>query len=333
MRVAYILAHPTLGGGTKVVAQHAALLRQAGVDVTLLASGPRPAWLPFTGRYIDVDTAPPRLPSQDVAIATYWTTLARAVDLGVGPVAHFCQGYEGRLDYLRDDWPRIDSAYAHRVPTIVVTPDLAALLERQFGRACRVVPPVVDPLFTPRFRWRPRRQPWIAIPGVFEAGVKDVPTALRAVLRLRAEGCRCRVLRISTLPLSDREREILTPDTYLHAAAPREVARALRDCDLLLFPSRAEEGFGLPLLEAMTSGVPAVATRIPSAVFMTADAVPLVDEGDDRALAASARDVLADTARWRRLRRRQQVAAGRFEAHRVLPELLAAVEWASRSTT
>jgi glycosyltransferase involved in cell wall biosynthesis len=335
VRVTYVLGHPTPGGGTKVVAQHAALLREAGAEVTLVAQGARPGWLPFDGPYVDSSVTPPRLPTQDIVIATFWTTLAIAARWAIGPVAHFCQGYEGRLGYLRADWPAIEAAYAVRAPTLTVTPDLATFLAQRFGRACRVARPPVDPLFRSS-RWSPlrhrlRRVPWIAISGVFEADVKDIPTAIDTVSRLRAGGRRCRVLRISSLPLSAREREMLAPDRYLCAVPPSAVARALRGCDLALFTSRAEEGFGLPLLEAMASGVPAVASRIPSTLFMTQQAVPLVTAGDAAAFAAAAGELLDDAARWRRVRADGCEAARRFDREDVLPELLSAVRWAANA--
>jgi len=147
------------------------------------------------------------------------------------------------------------------------------------------------------------------------------------------------VLRFSPLALSAAERDLLPPDRYLHAVPPRAIADALRDCDLLLFPSRPEEGFGLPLLEAMASGVPAVASRIPSTLFMTQGQLPLVSPGDDAGFAEGALDLLRDARRWREARARGLEAAQRFAPARVLPDLLAAVQWAAagghqtRSTT
>lgn len=325
MRITYVLPHPELNGGHKVIFQHAHLLQENGDEVTLLGEGPKPDWMAIRPAWVDYASTVPRLPEQDLVVATYWTTLRTARRLALGPLAHFCQGYEGGLAHLRPVLGEIEEVYSWSVPTLTVAPHLSELLRQRFGRESQVVPPPLDPLFRPAWRLGPRRRPWIAIPGIFEAEVKGIPVALEAVRRLRAEGIACRVLRFSILPLSEAERALLVPDRYLLAVPPAAVARALRACDLLLFPSRAEEGFGLPLLEAMASGVPAVATRIPSTPFVTGGAVPLVEpEG----LADAARELLASGQAWRHARERGIEAARRFRPEEVAPRLVAAIRWA-----
>ncbi len=208
-----------------------------------------------------------------------------------------------------------------------MAPHLGELLRERFGRESRVVPPPLDPLFRPAWRLRPRRRPWIAVPGIFESEVKGIPDALAAVRQLCERGLPCRMLRFSTFPLSEAERALLAPDRYLHGVRPAEIARALRACDLLLFPSRAEEGFGLPLLEAMASKVPCVATRIPSTPFVTGGAVPLVAPGE---LAAAARELLISLRAWRHARERGYEAARRFRPDEVAPQLFEGIRWARR---
>lgn len=331
MRVAYVLPQPELGGGSKVVFQHADLLRAAGLEVTVLGAGPRPGWAALASPYVDYAAGAPRLPSQDLVVGTLWSTLATARAFALGPLAHFCQGYEGGLVHLRPVLAEIEAAYAQPLPTLAVTPHLARFLAERFGREAAVAPPSLDPLYRPgRYpRLHPRRRPWIAIPGIFEAPVKGVPTALCAVRRLREAGCRARVLRFSLLPLSAAERAILAPERYLCAVPPAVVARALARCDLLLLASQATEGFGLPLLEAMAAKVPAVASRIPSTEHMTAGAVPLVPADDAAAFAEAAGRLLGSAAAWRRARREGYRAAAPFRPEAVAPRLLAAVRWAA----
>lgn len=336
MRITYVLPYPELNGGNKVIFQHARLLAEGGDEVTVLGQGPRPDWFPWRV-YHDYAAAPvPALPAQDMVIATYWTTVSTARDLALGPLAHFCQGYEGDLVHLGAQRPAIEAVYRQPLPTLTVTPHLAQLLDRRFGRRSRVVPPPIDPLFRP---WRgprpprPRRRPWLAIPGIFEAAVKDVPTALEAVRVLRAAGVRCRVLRFSIFPLSAAEASLLAPDRVLTAVPPNEIARALRRCDLLFLASRPGEGFGLPLLEAMASGVPAVASRLPSTEFLTAGAVPLVEPGESAAFASAARRLLSDRGEWHEARRRGIEASRRFRAEAVGPTLREAVRWAAAAAS
>jgi glycosyltransferase involved in cell wall biosynthesis len=329
MRITYVLSFPELNGGNKVVFQHAGLLREAGDEVTVLGEGPRPDWIRTAAEYQDYSAAPPRVRGQDLVIATYWTTLPLARRLGLGPLAHFCQGYEGGLAHLRPVLPQIEEVYSWKVPALAVSPHLGELLRRRFGRESVVVPPPLDPLFRPgSWRRRPGRPPWVAVPGIFAAEVKDVPTALEAVRQLRRDGIACRLLRFSVLPLCDGEKALPPADLFLCGVPPVEIARALRRCDLLLFPSRAEEGFGLPLLEAMASGVPAVASRIPSTVHFAEGAAPLVPAGDAHAFAEAARRLLADSGAWRLARALGLRAARRFLPAEVAPKLLAGVRWA-----
>lgn len=330
MRITYVLAHPEMNGGHKVVFQHVHLLREHGHEVTVLGQGARPDWAGFDGPYQDYSTGPARLADQDLVIATFWTTLPVVRQLRAGPVAHFCQGYEGGLAHLVPRLREIEEVYAWPMPTLVVSPHLGDFLRARFGRESAVAPPPLDPLFRPSRlpRLRPSRRPWIAVPGIFESEVKGVPTALEAIRRLRASGIAARVMRFTFLPLSPGERELLEPDRYLCGVPPGEIARELRRCDLLLFPSKPEEGFGLPLLEAMASRVPAVASRIPSTIHIAEGAVPLVSVGDVEAFASAARELLTDGRAWRRARTLGADAARRYRPEAVAPRLLEAIRWA-----
>lgn len=328
MRIAYILESTELCGGVKVVFQHAELLRALGHDVTVLGRDARPDWISFKIRYFDCSLEIPRIGTQDLVIATYWTTIPIAESLGLGPVIHFCQGFEGDYVHLSSQHAQIEEIYSRNHPAFTVTPHLAFFLKQRFGREAYVIPPPLDSLFRPAFRRRAHRTPWVLIPGIFESEVKGVPTALRAVALLKKSGSACKVVRVSMLPLSSEELQLLKPDEYLHAVHPKVVARRLRHCDLLLLPSRKAEGFGLPMLEAMVSKVPVIASDILATRFVGDGAVTLVPADDPGAFADRARQLLESPLLWREARERGAVAAQRFHANLVSKELAKGIDWA-----
>ena len=330
MRVTYLLDRPELGGGTKVVLQQARLLSVRGHAVTVAADGPRPTWIAPAIRFVNLAQPAAALGTQDLIVATFWTTIARAEALGVGPVAHFCQGFEEDLEHLAPQREAIREAYRRPLPALVVAPHLGLRIREEFGREFRLSPAPADLTVSRRPRWRPRQRPWIALFGIFEAEVKGIRTGLEALAELERRGQKPRLLRISALPQTAVERELYVATRYLEAVAPVAALRALAACDLLLFTSRPGEGFGLPLLEALQLGVPAVASRIPGVEFMTAGSgARLVEVDDALGFARAAQSILASAAGWREQRRLGIAAAGRFAPAGVALEVERALEWAA----
>lgn len=332
MRITYLLDRPEVGGGTKVVFRHAELLASRGHDVTVAAQGVEPAWTGRRTGYRDLAGGGSLPPDQDLAIATWWTTIDRALSSDAKAVAHFCQGFELDLEHLAAEAPAIRAAYQRQLPALVVSPHLGERLAREFGRESRLAPPALEPSGIARPRFAPRRRPWIALFGIFEAEVKGARTGLAALARLRALGLEPRLLRISALAASAEESALGVAERYLEAVSPASALAALADCDLLIFPSLVAEGFGLPLLEAMQLGVPAVASRTPGTEFMTAggQGAALVPPGDAEAFAKASLSLLREPSSWRRQRRAGRAAAERFGASRVAAEVEAAVLWAAR---
>ena len=86
---------------------------------------------------------------------------------------------------------------------------------------------------------------------------------------------------------------------------------------MFVFPS-LEEGFGLPVLEAMSAGCPVLASTIPAIQEIAAGAARLVDPRDVSAWAAALADLLGDAAARAELRR-----AGRRRAAEYTPRRMA----------
>lgn len=90
-----------------------------------------------------------------------------------------------------------------------------------------------------------------------------------------------------------------------------EVARLLASATAFAFPSRYE-GFGMPLLEAMRSGTPVIASDIPPHREVAGEAALLVPSGDVGALAAALGRVADDGALRARLVEAGQARAAAF---------------------
>jgi glycosyltransferase involved in cell wall biosynthesis len=97
--------------------------------------------------------------------------------------------------------------------------------------------------------------------------------------------------RLDQAPLAGNVRHVV----YVNEPERR---RLLERASMLVIPS-LEEGFGLPALEAMTMGVPVIASRRGALPEVVGEAGTLVDAVDDVAFAAAIDALLADPARRR----------------------------------
>jgi glycosyltransferase involved in cell wall biosynthesis len=328
LRVNYLLEDTALFGGVKIPLHHANLLHRRGHEIRVISRGSRPDWYRIDPPFESVpEFSVETVPEADLNIATYWTTIKPAASLSDGRAIHYCQGFEASYTHNRDEHERILEAYSLPLPAFALSPHLAELVRTRFGRPARLVPPALEPIWRSRWRLAPNHPPRVLVLHPFEIDWKGVATALEAVKILRSDGFDLRLVRISQWPLVDAERALLEPDEFHCHLGPSEVARAVVAGDLLLAPSWEQEGFGLPVLEAMACGVPVVASRIAAFEAFASDAADLVAPHDAHGFADAARRVLTDRARWRQMRRAGLSVARRFSARQVVREVEAALRW------
>ncbi len=165
-------------------------------------------------------------------------------------------------------------------------------------------------------------------------GRKNIPGLIRAFAgfaRSRYGGDYSLVLAGEEIPgMPGKGREIrraiaedgLTEKVSLRGYVPDEELPGLyAGAGLLAFPS-LEEGFGLPVLEAMACGVPVVTGNRSSLPEVVGDAGILIDPEDRRELAAGMAAVLHDGALAAQLRRAGWERARRFTWERTAQRTL-----------
>jgi L-malate glycosyltransferase len=132
-------------------------------------------------------------------------------------------------------------------------------------------------------------------------GYKGIDVLLQAAKLLFAEDKSLRLVLAGDGPLRRELEEIASTlkisgqTQFLGTQGEAEIAKLLRECELLVLPSR-EESFGIVLLEAMACKKPVVATAvggIPEIVEHQKTGI-LVDPENPEALAAGIRRVLSD---------------------------------------
>lgn len=122
-------------------------------------------------------------------------------------------------------------------------------------------------------------------------------------------------------PILDRIRRSSARDRIVLAGHVGDDVRAalFARSSVLLFPS-LDEGFGLPVVEAFSAGVPVVGSDVSAIPEVAGDAALLVDPLDAGAIAAALEAVLSDAALRSDLVRRGRARAKRFSWERCAAE-------------
>lgn len=206
---------------------------------------------------------------------------------------------------VRRDYRALTRAHAHRAHRILVPSEFTAgAVERQLGvsREKIAVCPVGAPDWTARSK--PPANGYVLFVGTLEprkniGGLLDAferlvggpqgPPCPELVLAGNAtDAAREWLARIERAPLKGRVRHT----GYVEPANTRALYEGAR---VLVLPS-FDEGFGIPVLEAMTAGVPVVAARRGSLPEVLGDAGLLVDPDRPDDIAAAIARLLGDDA-------------------------------------
>jgi len=267
LKIAYLLEDTSLCGGVKIVFEHARLLSEKGFSVTIVTKGNLPDYCELGNvEFVHIDKTFEKVAELlyrfDIVIATSFTQVLELCHFPIN-LAHFSQGFEADHPYWEPQRKEIKKAYHLPIPKITISKRVSSLVKERFLQIPYYMPQGVDlNLF---YKKEPSSKiTKVILVGVWENEIKGIRDAIEGFISAKKAVNHLKLVRISTLPLSDEERSLYNPDEYHTAIAPKDMGDIYRQCDLAIVPSLEGEGFGLPALEAMACGLPVILTRIHS---------------------------------------------------------------------
>lgn len=282
-RFTFLLPDLTLNGGIRIVAQYGAELLARGHQVSFIARRTPPPRLRdvlrgrarfsfgsdgnkdfFLGMEEHLKILPAGgplhaadVPDADFLIATWWETVewAMALPASKGKRVHLMQHYE-MFPWL--DQTRVAATYCAPTLKIAVSYWIAQMVETHHGQKTDAV--IANAVDTAHFGFRADRDNSVLTLGFVYSAPPFKNSAMVFALQeqLARQKTATQVLCIS----AEQDVSVVRsrPDIVLHHKPPQDVIPKLyQSCDLWLFPS-LEEGFGLPILEALSCGTPVVSS-------------------------------------------------------------------------
>lgn len=354
MHITFVLPGANLSGGIRVIAIYAEKLAQRGHQVLVVHPWPPEpklrdkvrclvrgqGWpVPHDRRPTHFDGRPVErkildgarhltdadVPDADVVVATWWETAEWIEPLSSrkGVKVFFAQGYEV-FDWLPIE--RVKATWAKPMHKIVVSQWLAKVARDEYGdHEVALVPNAVD---TQQFNAPVRGKQAIPTVGLLYGteSIKGADVAFRAFELAQREhpGLRLRVFG-SDLP---RRGELPAVGTHFELRPAQHRLREIYGgCDAWLFASR-NDGFGLPLVEAMACRTPIIATPTGAAPELTQAGGGLMVSMDDAEDMARAICQVVDMPdpEWRGLSARAHAIAQTHSWDRAADQFAAALQ-------
>ena len=322
MNITYLAEDTDQSGGTRVQLVHADALIERGHRVRIVTKGSPLTWRSSQAEWIYVDDFRQYdAKDEDFVVGTFWVTVPYAHALAGERAVHLCQGYEGAFSVYAEMRDQIDAAYSLPIPKLVVTKSLISICQRFTDDVTYIGQVVEDEFYRPGTP-REHDPPRVLLCGQAQADLRGIDEGYGAVAHARWFHQKLELIRVS--PWAPSKEEPLESVHEFHVAlTTAEMTRLVHSCDVLIAPNHREEGFGLPVAEAMASGIPCVLTSIPSFLSFddTRDYALFAPEQNAVELGERLIEMLTDTDLRERLRTRGREVAAQWRVGNVADRL------------
>ncbi len=307
-KIAFIMRYTdVIGGGVKVAFNHMEKLAALGCDITVYSDSPYPSWTNLQGKFIrlndhyEID----EIDADMAVVFSVYDVPKILTKFSPDRIFHICQGYEGyhigrNYEELRMDKYFYDTLHSFPVKNIVVSKHLLNLFENKFGRKARYIPNSIDfNVFYPRSEIKREKNSILFIGNPFDP-LKGFLFLVETLAVLFENENDIEKLHVYALwgghdgsgDVADVQYPQLKIE-FVTGLSSEEVALLMNKVSLLVSCSMYE-GFGLPVLEAMACGVPAITTASMGVESFCKDGFNsfIVNYGDKKSFSERITDVL-----------------------------------------
>lgn len=294
LTIGYLLPHQRLTGGVKMLLEQMKKMKESGHHIQAFYRGEEgepvlPDWFDLK---VDREVLVPKdesflsyLEDCDIGMAGWLEQLPELASADI-PIVYWEQGNEWLFGENVSSEIRtyLQKCFSQPVALASVSPLVSKIIKVRFNRKSKVIPNGVDTDFY--HPGTPKNENEILLVGHPGLLFKGFDVALRTLFQVWRSGTRIKVKWVcQEKPMLD-DIPFPFPIEYVVHPSQEELAKAYRDADVFLFTSWYE-GFGMPPLEAMASGLPVVTTRCGGIEVYARDGVNAImaDPGDASGLA------------------------------------------------